>query len=144
MLVRKATTASKQKEQALGSAPNVAPKATLKRKNNAKEDRPSKKGTGQPIGEQQLKASLPPPPLRHGAEKGLMTRKGPVTPGPIQRLITHKDYAMKMVTSIIKEADLDPYSEHSLEDLGASGLYDLLRVCPRHLHFILQNISSQF
>nr|POE62467.1 hypothetical protein CFP56_26398 [Quercus suber] len=56
-----------------------------------------------------------------------MTRKGPVTLDPIQRLVTHKDYAIKMVTSIIKETDLDPCGEHSSEDLRYSGLYDLSR-----------------
>ena len=53
MLVRKAATTCKQQEQASGSTPNVALKATLKRKNNAKDDRSSKKGTGPLIGEQQ-------------------------------------------------------------------------------------------
>nr|POE81231.1 hypothetical protein CFP56_47455 [Quercus suber] len=32
-----------------------------------------------------------------------------------------------MVNSIIKETDLNPYGEHSLKDLGVSGLYDLSR-----------------
>lgn len=58
-----------------------------------------------------------------------MMGKGPVPLGPIQRLVTNKDYAMEMVNLIIKEMDLDPCSEHSLEDLGASDLYDLSRVC---------------
>jgi len=58
-----------------------------------------------------------------------MMGKGPVTLNPIQRLVTHKDYAIEMVNLIIKKTDLDPYGEHTLEDLGASGLYDLSRVC---------------
>ena len=45
-LVRKVATARKQQEHALGLAPNVGPKATLKRKLNTKDDRPSKKETG--------------------------------------------------------------------------------------------------
>ena len=135
VLVRKAATAHKQQEQASGSAPNVAPKATFKRKNNAKDDRPSNKGTSQLIGEKQQKASSPPPPPSHGARKGLMTGKGLVAPNPIQRLVTHKDYVVEMVSSIIKEMDLDPYGEHSSEDLGVSGLYDLSRVCLGHLHY---------
>ena len=44
-----------------------------------------------------------------------------------------------MVTSIIKEMHLDPCGEHSSKDLGASDLYDLLRVCPRHLHYTSKN-----
>ena len=61
-----------------------------------------------------------------------MTRKGLIILDPIQRLVTHKDYAIEMVNSIIKETDLDPSGEHSLEDLGASSLYNLLRVCFHH------------
>nr|POE74417.1 hypothetical protein CFP56_35639 [Quercus suber] len=61
------------------------------------------------IGRQRaLKASLPPSP-RHGARKGLRTGKGLITPDLVLRLVTHKDYAVEMVTSIIKETDLDPY-----------------------------------
>jgi len=78
-------------------------------------------------------ALSPPPPPRHGVGKGLMTRKGPIAPSPVQRLVTHKDYAIEMVTSIIKEMDLDPSGEHSSEDFRASGLYNLSWVCPRHL-----------
>ena len=44
-----------------------------------------------------------------------------------------------MVTSIIKETDLDPHGELSSGDLGACGLYDLLRLCPRHLHYASKN-----
>lgn len=117
----------------LGLAPNVGSKATLKRKPNAKDNHPSKKGMSPPIGEQQQKAPSPFPP-RHGAKKGLMTGKGPIAPSLVQRLVTHKDYAIEMVASIIKETDLDPCGEHTLKDLGASGPYDLLRVCPRHLY----------
>ena len=38
-----------------------------------------------------------------------------------------------MVTSIIKETDLDPYGGQTLEDLGASSLYNLSRVSSRQL-----------
>ena len=58
-----------------------------------------------------------------------MTVKGPVSLNPVQRLVMHKDYAIEMINSINKETDLDPYGEHFLEDLGASDLYDLSRVC---------------
>lgn len=43
-----------------------------------------------------------------------MTGKGLVAPSPIQRLVTHKDYAMEMVTSIIMEIELDLCGENSL------------------------------
>ena len=61
-----------------------------------------------------------------------MTGKGPIVPGPIQRLVTYKDYVVEMVNLIIKETDLDPCDEHTSEDLGASGLYYMLRVCIHH------------
>ena len=64
-----------------------------------------------------------------------MIRKGPITPDPVQRLVTHKHYAMETVISIIKETNLDPCGEHSSEDLGVLGLYDLSRVCLGHLHY---------
>ena len=61
-----------------------------------------------------------------------MMGKGPVILDLVQRLVTHKDYTIEMVNSIIKETNLDPCGEHSLEDLGASSLYNLLRVCFHH------------
>ena len=61
-----------------------------------------------------------------------MTGKGPVVFDPVQRLVTHKDYVVEMVNSIIKEMDLDTYGEHTLEDLGSFGLYDMSKVCIHH------------
>ena len=134
--MRKAAAACKQQEQASRSAPNVGHKAIHKRKPNTKDDRPSKKGTGPLIEEQQQKALSPIPPC-HEAGKGLMTRKGPVALDPIQRLITHKDYVVEMVITIIKETDLDPCGGHILEDWGASGFYDLSNVWSHHLYSTL-------
>ncbi|KAL0004549.1 hypothetical protein SO802_012110 [Lithocarpus litseifolius] len=57
--------------------------------------------------------------------------KGLVVPEPVQRLVTHKDYAVEIVNSIIKETNLDPYGQHSSKDLGASGLYYLSRALVR-------------
>lgn len=62
-----------------------------------------------------------------------MSEKGPVASGPVQRL----------VTSIIKETDLDPCGEHSSEDLGASGLYDLSKVC-LVIYVVIQKILLIF
>ena len=61
-----------------------------------------------------------------------MMGKGPIVPSPVQRLVTHKDYAVEMVNLIIKETNLDLCGEHTSEDLGASGLYYLSRVCIHH------------
>ena len=59
-------------------------------------------------------------------------------------LVTHKDYIVEMVTLIIKEMDLDPCGEHSSEDLGASSLYDLTRVCPFYSHYTSKIFYSDF
>ena len=40
-----------------------------------------------------------------------MTGKGPVAPSAVCKMLTHKDYAVEMVDSIIKETDLDPYTD---------------------------------
>ena len=58
-----------------------------------------------------------------------MTVKGPITQGAVHRLLTHKEHAIEMVESIIKETNLDPCAEQTIEDLGASSLFDLSRVC---------------
>ena len=57
-----------------------------------------------------------------------MMGKGPINASPIERLVIHKDYAVEMVNSIIKETNLNPCGEHAYEDLEASGLYDLSKV----------------
>jgi len=57
-----------------------------------------------------------------------MTGKGPVALGAVRRILTHKDYAVEMVNSIIKETNLDPCADQTTEDLGAFGLFDLSRV----------------
>ena len=66
--------------------------------------------------------------MPHKVGKGLMISKGPVNASPIQRLVTHKDYAIEMVNSIIKVTDMDLCGKHASEDVGASGPYDLFRV----------------
>ena len=77
-------------------------------KNDAKDNRPPKKGMGPSVGDEQQKSSSPLPP-RHCTGKGLKTGKGPITLDPIQRLVMHKDYVVEMVNLIIKETDLHPY-----------------------------------
>ena len=83
--------------------------------------------------------------MRHKVGKGLMTSKGPVNASLVQRLVTHKDYAVEMVNSIIKVTDMDPCGEHASKDLGASGPYDLSRVRTHHFYFdILLCIHPNF
>ena len=57
-----------------------------------------------------------------------MTGKGPVALGAVRKIFTHKDYAIKIVDSIIKETGLDPCADQTTKDLGVSGLFDLFRV----------------
>ena len=77
-----------------------------KRKFNGKDDCPPKKPSII-VGDKSLKQSTP---LKtgHGVGKGLMTSSSPVAQGSDRRLLTHKDYAIEMVGSIIRDKDVDP------------------------------------
>ena len=57
-----------------------------------------------------------------------MTSLGPVNEGPC-RLLTHKDYVVEEVKSFVKPADIEPCDQLGTEDLRASALFDLTRVC---------------
>ena len=57
-----------------------------------------------------------------------MTTSGPVTQEPNRRLLTHKDYAIEMMESIINDKDVDPCAEQGMEEQGASDLFNLGRV----------------
>ena len=56
-----------------------------------------------------------------------MTTSGPIIQEPDRRLLTHKDYAVEMMGSIIKDKDVDPYAEQRTEELRSSGLFNLAR-----------------
>ena len=133
-MVRKLAIARlKQQGAVSASTPKVVlSKAAPRRKSTTKDDHPAKKATGQSTGvkrvDQQQKS---PPPPYHGVGKGLMMAHGLVIPNPIQRLVSHKEYAIEMVNSIIKETNLDECGKHAIEDLGASGLFNLARVSIR-------------
>ena len=58
-----------------------------------------------------------------------MTTSGSVTQEPDCHLLTHKDYAVEMMGSIIKDKDVDPYAEQGTEELRSSGLFNLARAC---------------
>ena len=107
------------------STPKVVAKVT-KRKPNGSDSRPSKKAAVTPRDEP-LKEKSPPKPS-HGAGKGVMTSTSPVSEGPC-RLLTHKEYVVGEVESLIKPTDIDPCDQVGTEDLGASALFDLIRVC---------------
>ena len=117
----------KNKEAAgeASSTPKVVAKVT-KRKPDGGDSRPTKKVAVTPRDEP-LKEKSPPKPS-HGAGKGVMTSTGPVSEGPC-RLLTHKDYAVGEVGSLIKPTDIEPCDQVGTEELGASALFDLTRVC---------------
>ena len=82
-MVRKSATARKHQGGALSSASKVGAKVGSKGKNNIKDVRLSKTGTGRPsrISNGSLLRPLPPP--RHGVGKGLMMGKGSVAPNAV-------------------------------------------------------------
>ena len=112
----------KAKEGASSSTPKAIAKGLAKRKVNGKDDRPPKKAAVTP-GDEHLKKKSPPKSSR-GAGKGVMTSSGPVIKGPY-RLLTHKDYAIEGVESLIKPTDIEPCDQLGTKDLGASALFDL-------------------
>ena len=114
----------------------LPPKIAPKRKGTGKDRRPTKKGTGQPYASNSLDTSqkVPTPP-RHGAGKGLMIAQGPISSNPIQRLVSHKENAEEMVNSIIKDMDMDECVNHVTEELGVSGLFNLVGVSIHWLFF---------
>ena len=126
LVLTSAVARKKEKDGASTSAPKVIRKGSLKRKNEGKANRPLKKGSVILVGNKQKKLSPSKP--NHGADKGLMTATGPVTQGTVRRLLMHKEHAVEMVESIIKDVDLDPYAEQMTEESGVSGLFDLSRV----------------
>ena len=58
----------------------------------------------------------------------MTTSSGPVIEEP-RCLLTHKDYVVEEVESLIKQTDLDPCAQLETEDLGASAFFDIAWVC---------------
>ena len=129
--VRAAAARKKEEKKAkeIEGGPSSAPKTVSKvskRKPDRKDNRPTKKAVVT-LGDVPLKRKSP---LKssHGVGKGVMTSSGPVIKGP-RCLLTHKDYAVEEVGSFIKPTDIGPCDLLGTEDLGASSLFDLARVC---------------
>ena len=118
--------AEKKAQEARGEAlstPKV-PTEQAKRKLDRSDHRPAKKAVVTPGSMKEKSPSKP----SHGVGKGLMTSQGPVTEGPC-RLLTHRDYAVEEARFFVKPADIEPCDQLGTEDLGASALFDLTRVC---------------
>ena len=116
---------TKGAEEGDSSAPKTISKAP-KRKADRDGARQSKKtvtilGDASPKGKSAFKPS-------HGTGKGAMASFGPVPEGP-SCLLTHKAYAVGEVGSFVKPTDLEPCDLVGMEDLGASALFDITRVC---------------
>ena len=126
--VRAAATRKKEEEKAKGkegaSTPHSSLKSSVKRKADGKDDPPKKVA----VSAGDVPTTKSPPKSGHGAGKGVMTSSGPVIGGP-RCLLTHKDYAVERVESLIKQTDLDPCAQLGTEDLGASAFFDIARVC---------------
>ena len=122
-------------DEASSLAPRVVGKGALKRKPDGKDDHPPKKPVVT-VGDKSLK-KLTPPKTGHGVGKGLMTSLGPIAQGPDHFLLAHKDYAIEMVGSLIRDKDIDPCAKEGIDELGVSGLFDLTRVrFPLSLSFL--------
>ena len=61
--------------------------------------------------------------------------KGPLTPPKPPLLINDATYVVEQVKSIIKEEDIDDCDEYAPTTIEESGLHDLAKVFPLHLHF---------
>lgn len=118
---------AKGKEGVSSSAPKVVDKGVPKRKADGKDNCLSKR-VFVTFGEKLPKRSSPSKP-KHRVSKGRMTTSGLITQELDCHFLTHKDYAVEMIESIINDKDVDPYAEEATEELGASGLFDLGRVC---------------
>ena len=97
----------KRAKEARGEASST-PKAitkVAKRKPDGSDGRPSIKAIVTP-GDEAIKEKSPLKPS-HGAGKGVMTSSSPVNEDPC-RLLTHKDYAVGEVESLIKPTDIEP------------------------------------
>ena len=121
----------KAKEKESLSAPKVVKKGVTKRKGNGKDDLLSKKALVTP----REKLPKKPSPLKHGAGKGLMMAPDLITQDSERRLLTHKDYAVEMLATIIKDKDVDPCVGQATGKLEDSSLFDISRVCFFHLFF---------
>ena len=131
---------AKETEGGTSSAPKTISKVS-KRKPDGKDDRPSKKAAITP-GDVSSKGKLPFQPS-HGTGKGVMTSSGPVIEGPCC-LLTHKDYAVEEVGSFLKPMNIGSCNLLRTEDLRASTLFDLDRVCSLLQARLISFLSNSF
>ena len=130
--------AAARKKQEGSLPPKVTGQAnpSTKRKPSEKVDRPPKKPkvmTGPTVGETPNTSKLPSKP---GKGKGLMTSEVPVTKKHPVLLRQDSQYALKQISSIIKDEDYEDLGNHATEVMGEMGLFNLAQVCIRPFRFI--------
>ena len=112
---------AKGKEGTSSSVPKAVSKGSTKKKTDGENDHPPKKVAITPRDAHPKKS--PPKPCP-GAGKGMMTSTGPVIEGP-RCLLTHKNYTVEEVKTLIKLTDVDPCAKLVTEELGESVLFYL-------------------
>ena len=87
------------------------------------------------VGETPTTSKLPPKPSpRKG--KGLMVGEGPVTKKPSVLLREDSQYALKKISSIIKDKDCEDLGNHATEAIRETSLFSLAQVYIRPFSFI--------
>ena len=123
---------------------SLVPKTIIKvstRKPDRKDGRPSKRAAVTPRDvSPKWKSPFKP---SHGAGKGVMTSSGLIIEGPYC-LLTHKDNAVEEMGSFIKPTDIGPCDLLGTEDLEASALFDLARVCSLSQVKLVSFLSNSF
>ena len=115
---------AKEKEGTSSSVPKAISKGSTKRKVDGEDDRLPKK-VAVTLGDAHPKKSPPKP--GPGTGKGMMTSTSPVIRRPCC-LLTHKDYAVEEVKTLIKPTTVDPCAKLGTKELGESALFDLTLV----------------
>ena len=128
---RKKEEEKKAKEEESSSAPKAVKKGATKRKGDGKDDCLSKKAFVTP----REKLPKKPSPLKHRAGKGLMMAPDLITQDSERRILTHKDYAVEMLETIIKDKDADPCVGQVTGEMEDLSLFDIAQVCFFHLFF---------
>ena len=104
---------------------------STKRKPSERVDRPPKKPkvvTGSIVGETSATSKLPFNPSP-GKGKGMTKGANPVTEKCPVLFREGSGYALKQLSSIIKDNDYEDLCNHATEAIGEMGLFSLVQVC---------------
>ena len=134
----------KQKEKGLPPKGTGPINLFTKRKLSDKTDRPPKKPkvvTGSIVKETLDSNKLPPPP-RPRKGKGVMTGQGSIIEK--RPVLLHEDsrYAIKQLSSIIKDDDYEDFGNHATEAMGETCLFSLTRYANSSFSSFLLVITS--